>query len=45
MQPIAEHEYAMEITKMEYGKAPGPSGATATMIKAWPGNIRAHVVR
>ena len=28
---------------MKHGKAPGPTGTTATMIKAWPADIHKHV--
>ena len=45
MVPISEQEYSTEVCKMKYGKAPGPSGATATMIKAWPAEIHSHVLR
>ena len=34
--PLAWSEYMAEIHLLCHGKAPGPSGVTATMIKSWP---------
>ena len=34
--PLLWTEYIREIHLLQYGKAPGPSGVTATMIKSWP---------
>ena len=34
--PLTWSEYIAEINLLCHGKAPGPSGVTATMIKSWP---------
>ena len=34
--PITWLEYHTEIQLLCYGKAPGPSGVTSTVIKSWP---------
>ena len=34
--PLTWTEYQSEIQLLCFGKAPGPSGVTATMIKSWP---------
>ena len=44
IRPISADEYSLEITNMKHGKAPGPSGATASMIKAWPANVHTRVL-
>lgn len=33
--PLSYEEYLNEMKKMKSGKAPGPSGATANIFKAW----------
>ena len=41
--PLQWHEYDAEIHLLMNGKAPGPSGVTATMIKAWPPETHSSV--
>ena len=42
--PISREEYQQEINKMSFGKAPGPTGASASMFKAWPDAIHNQVL-
>ena len=43
--PISKEEYLREIAKMSFGKAPGPTRASASMFKAWPDAIHNQVLQ